>query len=630
MMGAAGAASGPTYVDDVFSTTVYNGTGSSRSVVTGIDNTEKSLLWVKSREPNSRGHAIYDTERGAGYRLSSNDTNDQSSGIEDVTAFNDDGFTTVNTTGFVNGGSETYVAWNFKAAPGFMDIIKWTGTDGSATRVLNHSLDSVPGMVICKSFSNTGTQWYIYHKELGLDKYVSFNTGSANTSTGAWNSVTSTTFGLGTAANLNAAGREHVAYLFADNEPVFGTGGDESIIKCGKVNVGTAVPTAVTLGFEPQWILTKRANTSDNWFLFDNMRGFGGKGASNRTLYPNLNNTEAGYADYYRVTSDGFIIDGSATGALGDVLYMAIRRPNKPPKVATEVFAIGRQGEVNSGSLPSYHSNFVVDMHFTKDVTSSNDNFNGARLLGRKYLKTNDTGAAASRTWYGYDYMDGWGDSTNVNTNFYSWMFKRAPGFFDAVQYSGNDTAGHAISHNLKTTPELMIIKSTTDNEGWPVYHPSYGATKYVRINNDSAVATSNLFWNNTAPTSSVFSVGNYDEVNGANKTYIAYLFATLPGISKVGSYTGTGNDIDVDCGFTAGARFVLIKRTDVGGAWDLMDSVRGIVIGNDKHIALNVTTAQGTTSDFIDPLNAGFTVSAAAPNDINQSGGTYIFLAIA
>jgi hypothetical protein len=110
----------------------------------------------------------------------------------------------------------------------------------------------------------------------------------------------------------------------------------------------------------------------------------------------------------------------------------------------------------------------------------------------------------------------------------------------------------------------------------------------------------------------------------------IAYLFATLPGISKVGSYTGTGNAINVDCGFSAGARFILIKRTDSTGDWYVYDSARGIASGNDPYLLLNSSAAEVTNTDYIDPLSSGFTVTSSAPVGMNASGGTYLFLAIA
>jgi hypothetical protein len=107
-------------------------------------------------------------------------------------------------------------------------------------------------------------------------------------------------------------------------------------------------------------------------------------------------------------------------------------------------------------------------------------------------------------------------------------------------------------------------------------------------------------------------------------------LFTTLAGISKVGGYTGTGSDLNVDCGFSAGARFVLIRRTDSSGDWYVYDSVRGIVAGNDPYTLLNTTATQVTNTDYIDPLSAGFTVTSSAPAGLNASSGNYVFLAIA
>jgi len=107
-------------------------------------------------------------------------------------------------------------------------------------------------------------------------------------------------------------------------------------------------------------------------------------------------------------------------------------------------------------------------------------------------------------------------------------------------------------------------------------------------------------------------------------------LFATVPGISKVGSYSGTGSNVDVDCGFTSGARFVLVKRTDSTGDWYVWDSARGIVAGNDGYLLLNSNAAEVTSTDYIDPLSSGFTITSTAPAALNASGGSYLFLAIA
>ena len=109
----------------------------------------------------------------------------------------------------------------------------------------------------------------------------------------------------------------------------------------------------------------------------------------------------------------------------------------------------------------------------------------------------------------------------------------------------------------------------------------------------------------------------------------IAYLFASLPGVSKVGSYTGNGTSQTIDCGFSSGARFVLIKRTDAGGNWLVVDTERGLVSGNDPVLLLDATNAEQTNLDIVDPTSSGFIVNGTSAN-WNASGGSYIFYAIA
>ena len=133
--------------------------------------------------------------------------------------------------------------------------------------------------------------------------------------------------------------------------------------------------------------------------------------------------------------------------------------------------------------------------------------------------------------------------------------------------------------------------------------------------------------WNGS-PTSTTFGVTAL--LSPSSKTMVAYLFATCAGVSKVGSYTGTATTKQVDCGFTAGARFVLIKRTDTTGDWYVWDSARGIVAGNDPYLLLNSTAAEVTSTDYVDTYSAGFEISSTAPAAINASGGSFVFLAIA
>jgi hypothetical protein len=277
-----------------------------------------------------------------------------------------------------------------------------------------------------------------------------------------------------------------------------------------------------------------------------------------------------------------------------------------------------------SSSTPTWDSGFVVDAALTSDK------YFASRLTGTKRLYTNSSNSEGDSGYLTWDSNLGWGYA--YGSGDLAYMFKRAPGFMDAVAYTGNGTS-QALNHNLSVTPELMFVKIRSGADNWSVYHKDLGATKYLKLNENHAAATAIGPWQNTAPTSTVFTVGGDVMVNANTHTYIAYLFATLPGISKVGSYTGNGTDQTIDCGFTNGARFVMIKRTNATADWFIWDSTRGIVSGNDPYIVLNNSAAQVTNTDYIDPHSSGFTLTAAAATVngmYNYNGNPYIFLAIA
>ena len=127
-----------------------------------------------------------------------------------------------------------------------------------------------------------------------------------------------------------------------------------------------------------------------------------------------------------------------------------------------------------------------------------------------------------------------------------------------------------------------------------------------------------------TTPTASVFSVGTSTLTSHYTRNHAAYLFATVAGVSKVGSFTQSGAT-NVACGFTGDTpALIILKRTDSTGNWYLFDSVRGIVAGNDPHIYLDTTDAEITNADIVDPYSGGFATTA------NLTNGSYIFYAIA
>jgi hypothetical protein len=261
-----------------------------------------------------------------------------------------------------------------------------------------------------------------------------------------------------------------------------------------------------------------------------------------------------------------------------------------------------------------------------------------------KYITTSSTAAettdTSSLTAFNQTGISiGTGANLNVNSlsnTYINWMFGRAPGFFDEVCYSG-DFTNRQQAHNLGAVPEMMIVKARTGAtaQSWDVYHAALGASAYLRLDQTDAVASSTWPFNGTTPTSSLFYVGipgggNYAGTNAAGYTYVAYLFATCPGVSKVGSYTGNGTTQAIACGFTGGARFVLIKRTDSTGGWYVYDTARGMTTLTDPYLFLNSTAAEVATLGSVTTTTGGFTVDAAVLAAINTNAASYIFLAIA
>jgi hypothetical protein len=258
-----------------------------------------------------------------------------------------------------------------------------------------------------------------------------------------------------------------------------------------------------------------------------------------------------------------------------------------------------------------------------------------SRLTGSdNYLQTNNTSAessatAGTRPSYTKEQLGVVYNGATKNqsgTAYIDYLFKRAPSVFDVVCYTGVNPGGATltVNHNLGVTPELVIIKNRVGVADWFTYSAPTGTSNTLYVNLTNAATAYTLV---TSPTASTFGANGVANIN--TNTYVAYLFATCAGVSKVGSYTGTGTTLQVNCGFTGGARFVLIKRTDSTGAWYVWDSARGIVSGNDPYLLLNSTAAEVTNTDYIDTYSAGFEISSTAPSAINASGGSFIFLAI-
>ena len=629
------------YPEDVFSTFLYTGTGATQTITNNIDLSGKGgLTWIKGRS-GATGHRLTDTVRGATKSLASNSTDAEATESTGLTAFGSTGFT-IGADADYNTSAATYCSWTFREQAKFFDIVTYTATGG--TQNVSHSLGSVPGFVIIKR-TDASQGWQIAARRAdGNYALLDFTTAAqSGFTTPGTLGLTSTTFDANAMVSTSA-GQTYVAYLFAHDAGGFGAAGTDNVISCGSFTTNASGQATVTLGYEPQYILAKKSSGGGgDWMIFDVMRGTSYTDAS--ILYANSSGTGINLAySAINLTATGFNtvdwFDGTST-----YIYMAIRRPMKPPTSGTSVYKSSLLAG-NSSTQQITDLSFAPDLVMTKarDVTFGNRWTDRLRGFGRA-LRSDDVGAELDNTTDGVNpfNMNGYtllgGNPYNASGfNYVNHAFRRATGFMDVVCFTGSSVT-QTIPHNLGVVPELMIVKSRNTATNWDVLS-NFTASDFkdtlLNLSNSSNTlsygpgGSPNFEIMTAQPSNTSFFVSSSAQLNFSGRTFVAYLFATLAGVSKVGSYTGTAATQTINCGFTAGARFVLIKRTDSTGDWYVWDTARGIASGNDPYLLLNTTDAEVTSTDYIDPVSSGFEISSTAPAAINANGGSFIFMAIA
>ena len=272
--------------------------------------------------------------------------------------------------------------------------------------------------------------------------------------------------------------------------------------------------------------------------------------------------------------------------------------------------------------------NKIIKTHATDAETTISDaafsfNSDGIRLAGSGYVNE-----------LGVDYV--------------SWMFRKTAKFFDIVTYTGNGVSGRQIAHNLGSTPGCIMVKKTNISREWAVYHRSVGATHYAVINNTGPFYDADTLWNDTAPNSTQFTVGNNNSTNTNGDQYVAYLFAHNDGdgqfgstfnqdVIKCGSFTvgGSGASVPVESinlGFEA--QWVLLKRSDNANIayaeWRLMDSQRGASASGYQKLEPSSSGSEGTESSaYMYPTSTGFDAYFPGNASYPGAGATYTYIAI-
>ena len=262
-------------------------------------------------------------------------------------------------------------------------------------------------------------------------------------------------------------------------------------------------------------------------------------------------------------------------------------------------------------------------------------NTTNAELTDANYLTSfNSNGFSLGSTNFTNGYtMVGWqwnagsgSSSSNTNGSITSTVSVNQTAGFSIATFTAATSGVFTVGHGLGVAPDFFMIKARANAYGWDVYHKDIGNTKYLVLNSTAAAATDANTWNNTSPTSTVFTLGlNFQNTS----TWVAYCFAAVKGYSAFGSYTGNGSTDGpfIYTGFRP--RFVMIKRSSDTGYWIMKDSSRNGYNQTDPLLYANVSDAEYSAADAIDILSNGFKVRASNL-ETNGSGSTLIYAAFA
>ena len=627
-------------IEDVFHVQAYYGNESSKAFDIGLNlSGDGGLVWFKHRSNQGDNNALIDTVRGTTKVLASN-----SSAVEETfsgfSSFNDDGFTINTADHRFNESFSKLGFWAWKKQAGFFDIVTYTGNDSTGTsQNISHNLGIVPGMIIVKARDKTEnfTVWHsgAVNASAGntSGSYLDMSsTSAAAQSSTMWNNTnpTSSVFSVGNNGATNDNGTSYVAYLFGHQA----NDDDAALISCGSYT-GNGVSLSdssafksVDIGFEPQFLMIKSTvGSTGNWIVLDKARGFATyKQNGSEEINWNLS-TDLDDGIIASPTGSGFDLVTNRQDVNGNgntYVYMAIRNgPMAAPTAGSQILSmdtLGSHSFPNNLSNPFYDSAHPVDMAWQH---SSGPKYVFARKLHTGELTFGATGHTGSSNEANFDFPDGYFSGSGSS---FSYMFHEHGEAFSTQSYRGTGS-NRTVKHKLGVAPELLVIKNFSQSDNWAVYYGDN--TDHLHFNSVSGTADDNTYWNDTSPTSSVFTVGTHHDVNASNEFYFAFMFATVAGVTKVGTVNVTGAT-DVDCGFSSGSRFVMIKRYSGNGHWIVFDTTSGLVAGNDSYRKMDHNSAAVTNADVVDPLNAGFSLTADFLNITNNGSGDYVFLAIA
>jgi len=238
----------------------------------------------------------------------------------------------------------------------------------------------------------------------------------------------------------------------------------------------------------------------------------------------------------------------------------------------------------------------------------------------------------SSQTYVAWNWKaNGGTTSSNTDGSITSTVQANTTAGFSIVLYTGTGASNATIGHGLGAVPKQIWVKNRDAAYNWKVYHAentSAPETDYLVLDTTDATVDSNTHWNDTAPTSTVFSIGSSNALIRSGDNFVAYCFAEVEGYSKFGSYTGNGNadGVFVFTGFRPA--WIMTKETSATSSWNIYDNARSDDNPATELLIANSTNSEGTGTD-IDIVSNGFKVRSTSGN-INTSGNNYIYMAFA
>ena len=672
-----------------FNTVLWSGNNTARSIPTGF---APDLIWLKNRNNDSNSshrNLLFDTLRTSGYYIHSDGTSSQQDYAAAMTGITSSGFnlgggSAGTAAAGINNSGGTYVGWSFKAGGaavanndgnvtsqvsanttlGF-SIATYTGNNTQNASV-GHGLGTQPEFLLIKR-TDAANSWWAPLPILGSNQFMELNTtAGATTDVQFYYTQTTDVFQFTSssqAATYNASGGNYVMYSFT-SKPGFS--------KVGTYTGARPNDVLVQTGFKPAFIIIKAIDATDDWFMVDDKRE--GTSAPNKTLLANSTAAESSFTGV-EFLANGFKLVGSAnsggtnnSGTTFIYLAFAADPSTTTPSLANSFEAKTYTG--NGGTQNIVLSNGMKpDFTWIKNRNDSNAHalFDSVRGAGKMLVSSStDAEAGNSGNLLGSFNNNGFQvnrnyltstayDTTNglSNLTYVSWNWKaeglasintdgtidsvvsanQAAGF-SIVNYTGNGSGG-TVGHGLNTPPEMYIVKSMDHSAGWYVYHVGLDSSNpqdyNVRLNETAARQDSLSYWNDTAPTSSVYTIGTTTGVSKSNTNFISYCFTSIAGYSKLGTFVGNGSATGpiVTTGFQPD--YLMWKKSSNSSSanWIIIDSARSTSNGRRNLLYANLSSAEDVTSyDVVDFNSNGFQIKTHY-SGYNQNGETFIYLAI-